>query len=188
MAGHGAYRIGIQVDEPWIRIRMIGQRRSLPRPPVRLRPARHRQIKERKAAAGNKGPAFEISAKADNELNDGATATEAVARIATLKSQGQPFFLAVGFLKPHLPFIAPKKYWDLYDPDQIRGPETDTLPKGTAPFVGHTNGELHSYAGVPRAIRSRMITPRRCVTATMPVLATPMLRSAECLMHLINMV
>lgn len=102
------------------------------------------------AATGNKGPAFEISDKTDEELNDGATANEAVARLATLKSQGQPFFLAVGFLKPHLPFVAPKQYWDLYDPDQIPEPATDRLPKGTASFVGHTNGELHSYAGVPK--------------------------------------
>ncbi len=55
------------------------------------------------------GPAFEVSPKSDDELPDGATAAEAVKRLATLKAQGQPFFLAVGFLKPHLPFVAPQK-------------------------------------------------------------------------------
>lgn len=96
-----------------------------------------------------KGPAFEVSPKSDDELPDGATAAEAVKRIHRLTSQSQPFFLAVGFLKPHLPFVAPKQYWDLYDPDQIPVPTIDHLPTGAPEFAGHTNGELHSYPGVP---------------------------------------
>jgi len=97
-----------------------------------------------------KGPAFEISPKNDDDLPDGATAAEAVKRIHRLKSQSRPFFLAVGFLKPHLPFVAPKKYWDLYDPDHIPVPTIDHLPTGTPEFAGHTNGELHNYPGVPK--------------------------------------
>lgn len=95
------------------------------------------------------GPAFEVSPKTDDELPDGATAAEAVKRLAALKAEGKPFFLAVGFLKPHLPFVAPKKYWDMHDPNKIPLPAIDTLPAGTAEFVGHTNGELHGYPGVP---------------------------------------
>ena len=100
--------------------------------------------------SAKKGPAFEISPKADDELPDGATAAEAVKRLHTLKSKGQPFFLAVGFLKPHLPFVAPKKYWDLYDPNTIPLPATDRLPKGAPEFAGHNNSELHNYPGVPK--------------------------------------
>jgi len=96
-----------------------------------------------------KGPAFEVSPKSEDQLPDGATANEAVKRIAALKSKGEPFFLAVGFLKPHLPFVAPKKYWDLYDPDTIPLPAIDHLPTGSPGFAGHNNGELHSYPGVP---------------------------------------
>ena len=96
-----------------------------------------------------KGPAFEVSPKDDGELPDGATADEAVKRLAALKSRGEPFFLAVGFLKPHLPFVAPKKYWDLYDPDMIPVPTAVHLPAGAPDYVGHTNGELHAYPGVP---------------------------------------
>lgn len=96
-----------------------------------------------------KGAAFEISPKSDDELPDGCTAAEAVKRLHELKTKGQPFFLAVGFLKPHLPFVAPKKYWDLYDPDKIPSPAIDHLPDGAPAFAGHDNGELHSYANIP---------------------------------------
>lgn len=96
-----------------------------------------------------KGPAFEVSPKADDELPDGAVAAEAVRRIQQAKSHAKPFFLAVGFVKPHLPFVAPKKYWDLYDPNSIPVPTTSQLPQGCPEFAGHTNGELHAYPGVP---------------------------------------
>lgn len=96
------------------------------------------------------GPAFEVSLKAENDLPDGAAAAEAVKRLAVLKTKGQPFFLAVGFAKPHLPFVAPKKYWDLYDPDTIPVPTIDHLPSGSPSFAGHSNGELHNYPGVPK--------------------------------------
>ena len=95
------------------------------------------------------GPAFEVSPKPDEALPDGAIATEAIRRLRRLKAQGKPFFLAVGFYKPHLPFVAPKQYWDLYDPTQIPRPAIDHLPQGAPPWAGHDNGELHNYLGVP---------------------------------------
>ena len=96
------------------------------------------------------GPAFEVSLKAETDLPDGAAATEAVKRLSLLKTKKQPFFLAVGFSKPHLPFVAPKKYWDLYDPNTIPVPTTDQLPEGSPKFAGHNNSELHNYPGVPK--------------------------------------
>ena len=102
---------------------------------------------------GNKaksGPAFEVSSKAEGDLPDGAAADEAVKRLASLKASKKPFFLAVGFAKPHLPFVAPKKYWDLYDPNTIPVPTIDHLPTGSPSFAGHVNGELHNYQGVPQ--------------------------------------
>ncbi len=96
------------------------------------------------------GPAFEVSPKSDDQLPDGATAAEAVKRLHDLKSKGKPFFLAVGFLKPHLPFVAPKKYWDLYDLNTIPVPAFDHLPTGAPEFAGHNNSELHNYPGVPK--------------------------------------
>jgi arylsulfatase A-like enzyme len=103
-----------------------------------------------KKGKGKAGPAFEASPKRDEELPDGATAVEAVKRIHALKQKGQPFFLAVGFLKPHLPFVSPKKYWDLYDPEKIPLPVIDHLPAGCPEFAGHNNSELHNYVGVPK--------------------------------------
>ena len=105
--------------------------------------------KERKGKNAKKGPAYEVSPKSDDELPDGATAAEAVRRIHDLKLRKEPFFLAVGFLKPHLPFVAPKKYWDLYDPAAIPVPAIDHLPSGAPEFAGHKNSELHNYPGVP---------------------------------------
>lgn len=96
-----------------------------------------------------KGDAFEISPKNEDELPDGATAAEAVRRLHELKEKKQPFFFAAGFLKPHLPFVAPKKYWDLYDPEKIPAPSFDHLPEGAPAYAGHDNGELHNYANVP---------------------------------------
>ena len=96
------------------------------------------------------GPAFEVSLKSETDLPDGAAAAEAVKRLAAMKSNDKPFFLAVGFAKPHLPFVAPKKYWDLYDPNAIPVPTIDHLPSGSPAFAGHNNGELHNYPGVPK--------------------------------------
>jgi iduronate 2-sulfatase len=58
--------------------------------------------------------------------------------------------LAVGFWKPHLPFNAPKKYWDLYDADKIPGPEPADAPSGAPPIALHHYRELHGYTDMPK--------------------------------------
>jgi iduronate 2-sulfatase len=95
------------------------------------------------------GPAFEISPKSDEALPDGATATEVIKRLPALKAKGEPFFLGLGFVKPHLPFVAPKKYWDLHDPNALPVPATGKLPTGSPEFAGHSSSELHAYPDVP---------------------------------------
>ena len=60
-----------------------------------------------------------------------------------------PFFLAVGLVKPHLPFCAPKKYWDLYDPETITLPENDYLPEDVPEWAWTDWGELRKYDNIP---------------------------------------
>jgi len=63
----------------------------------------------------------------------------------------KPFFLGVGFQKPHLPFCAPKRYWDLYDADTIRLSPITEWPKGSPAFAHWSFGEVRSYHGTPRS-------------------------------------
>jgi iduronate 2-sulfatase len=64
------------------------------------------------------------------------------------EDQRQPFFLGVGFIKPHLPFCAPKKYWDLYDRNSIPLPYPHK-PKNAPDIAFTTWGELRSYSDIP---------------------------------------
>ncbi|MFB2119704.1 sulfatase [Parapedobacter sp. 2B3] len=82
----------------------------------------------RNSLNGNMKP-YEHAAVGDNGYPDGLTAELAIHKIRTLAAQGQPFFLGVGFFKPHLPFNAPQKYWDLYHEDDIPLTESPALPK-----------------------------------------------------------
>ena len=67
---------------------------------------------------GTKGPVTEAADVADNVYSDGKTTDFAIEQIRRLKDK--PFFVALGLRKPHLPFTAPKKYWDMYDPDDFK--------------------------------------------------------------------
>ncbi|QDT13502.1 sulfatase [Stieleria marina] len=96
-----------------------------------------------------RGPAWESADVADNAYTDGVIAERAMADLKRLKDQDQPFLLAVGFLKPHLPFVAPKKYWDLYDHQDIRLPANYHSPRDAPKESIHSSGELRAYAGIP---------------------------------------
>ncbi len=84
----------------------------------------------------------------DDELPDGMIANRAIERLRVLKDQ--PFFLAVGFNKPHLPFVAPKRYWNLYDRSQFQAPTRKTLPDGAPGLAGSWWGELRQYSDIPQ--------------------------------------
>jgi arylsulfatase A-like enzyme len=85
----------------------------------------------------------------DNSLHDGELGDMAVTALKNLKGKKEPFFLAVGFIKPHLPFNAPKKYFDLYDPAKIPLAPNPFYPKDAPPYAIPPGGELRSYSGVP---------------------------------------
>ncbi|MDQ8200645.1 sulfatase [Pelagicoccus enzymogenes] len=92
------------------------------------------------------GPPTEIAEVEDEVYQDGAVAEQAIEALGRYKEE--PFFMCVGFSKPHLPFAAPKTYWDLYEREQFEVPER-TLPVG-APDIAFTNwGELRAYQGMP---------------------------------------
>jgi arylsulfatase A-like enzyme len=104
------------------------------------------------AAAGSRtknGPAFEMADVPDDFYRDGKIANLAVETIRGLKSKKEPFFLGVGFSRPHLPFVSPKKYWDLYDPAAIQLAPNPYRPKGAPEYALTTSGELRNYLGIP---------------------------------------
>jgi len=96
-----------------------------------------------------RGVPTEAAEVADDSYPDGKIAAEAVRRLEQAKGSAEPFFLAVGFLKPHLPFCAPKRYWDLYDPAQLPLPALDSPPADAPSFAPTNWGELRQYAGMP---------------------------------------
>jgi len=91
----------------------------------------------------------------DDAYQDGRVADRAVAALREMR--GKPFFLAVGFLKPHLPFAAPKKYFDLYPLESIPMPANPDPPKGAPPVALHESIELRGYTDIGK----RPITPEK---------------------------
>lgn len=84
----------------------------------------------------------------EENMLDAEIARKAIEKINALKDT--TFFLAVGFFKPHLGFIAPRKYWDLYDPSQIVIPEKE-VPLGMPDIALANFGELRKYYNIPQS-------------------------------------
>ena len=99
-----------------------------------------------------RGPAWEsVDNVPDNYFGDGALSEHAIETLNTIGKSDKPFFLAVGFARPHLPFVAPKKYWDLYKDGDIKLPANYRKePENAVPVALHTWGELRSYDGIPK--------------------------------------
>lgn len=104
----------------------------------------------RKEAGGGRGPAFESPDVADNAYHDGKMTDMAIEKLAALKTGDKPFFMAVGYKKPHLPFNAPKKYWDMYDANQIAQADNMFMPENVSQYFNYNYGELRNYAGIPK--------------------------------------
>lgn len=114
-------------EEAYFTNQKLGQNRSLPR-----------------------GAAWEIADVPDNAYADGRIADEGIRRLKIAKEKvGQPFFLVLGFVKPHLPFCAPKKYWDQHDPAAFNLASRTTPPEGAPPYAGKSLLELNQYTPVP---------------------------------------
>ena len=91
-------------------------------------------------------PPFEISTVPDEAYTDGAIKVSALSLLDEVSNDSnKPFFLAVGFKRPHLPFVAPKKYWDLYDKDAIQLAAFQKKSKNGTDLAYHNSGEMRSY-------------------------------------------
>ncbi|MDA9858689.1 sulfatase-like hydrolase/transferase [Rubripirellula sp.] len=93
------------------------------------------------------GLATESPNVADETLYDGKVAKAAVEALRRFKESDQPFFLSVGFIKPHSPQIAPQKYFDLYQSVDL--PTNPVFPVEAPSFAGHGSGELRRYTDQP---------------------------------------
>jgi iduronate 2-sulfatase len=97
-----------------------------------------------------RGAAYEAANVPDTAYPDGRLAQEAIRRLRRAKaSPDTPFFLALGFVKPHLPFNAPKRYWDLYDRNSLPLADRRTPPEGAPAYAPQFGGELRQYRDVP---------------------------------------
>ncbi|MGY8653227.1 MAG: sulfatase [Verrucomicrobiia bacterium] len=99
------------------------------------------------------GPAYESADVEDHVYGDGFNTQLAIATLKDhrKKKPGQPLFLALGFTKPHLDFIAPKKYWDLYDRNDIQLATQTKGPQNGAATGLHASFELRTRHGIPKS-------------------------------------
>ena len=96
-----------------------------------------------------KGPSTECIDVPDNAYQDGVNALLAKNQIIALSKSDKPFFMAVGFSKPHLPFVAPKKYWDLYNREDMPIASFQEHSKNGPLIAYHQSGELRNYLDIP---------------------------------------
>ena len=97
----------------------------------------------------NAKPSVESLDIPDNAYIDGATVLHSKDILKVLKENAKPFFFAVGITKPHLPFAVPKKYWDLYNRDEIQLAEFRENANNSPLVAYHGAGELYKYADIP---------------------------------------
>ncbi len=99
---------------------------------------------------GGRPPAFEAADVDDDAYFDGKVAVRAIEYLRRFEREGVPFFLAVGFVKPHLPFNAPQRYWDLYPASSLPQAVNQPFPEKAPRQAWHNWGELRHYQGVPK--------------------------------------
>lgn len=97
-----------------------------------------------------KGPAVQREEVPDEAYIDGRIAAAAVEKLGQLGDRDEPFFLGVGFWKPHLPFNVPARYWDMYDPDDLPDYAPKLPPPSVPKIALHDSREPRSYTDVPR--------------------------------------
>lgn len=97
------------------------------------------------------GPSWEVSGVADDHFNDGKVAARANQVLAELAHDRRPFFLAVGFSRPHLPLVAPRRYFELYPEAAVSLAANPFPPRGVADIALTDSAELRGYSDVPKS-------------------------------------
>lgn len=96
-----------------------------------------------------KGPSVENADVPDNAYEDGVITLKARDAMVKLHNDQKPFFLAIGYHKPHLPFVAPKKYWDLYNRADMPMASFTEHAINSPEIAYHKSGELRNYTDIP---------------------------------------
>jgi arylsulfatase A-like enzyme len=97
------------------------------------------------------GPAFSSPDCADDALVDGDITLKAIAELRDYANKpDQPFFLGVGFINPHVPWVAPKRYYDLYRHEDIKLPANRYVPKNAPKYAATSGDDFYRYNNVPR--------------------------------------
>ena len=100
-----------------------------------------------------RGAAYESPMANDTDYADGRVADETVKRLKAAKQRlakdDTPFFITAGFVRPHLPFSAPKKYWDMHDPAKLPMPVNKAFPKDAPKVALKRGGEIAAFKPVP---------------------------------------
>jgi len=94
-------------------------------------------------------PSTECLDVPDDAYSDGAIAEAGTKQLEKLSKKQKPFFLALGFHRPHLPFVAPKKYWDMYDEKEINVNPFQLHAENSPKYAYHNWGELRNYSDIP---------------------------------------
>jgi arylsulfatase A-like enzyme len=100
----------------------------------------------------NVRPTVENANVTDNAYEDGANALQAKDVMVQLSKKDEPFFFAVGFTKPHLPFVAPKKYWDMYKREDMPLEKFQQQSKNAVDVAYHNSSEIRLYSDVDEEI------------------------------------
>jgi arylsulfatase A-like enzyme len=99
-----------------------------------------------------KSPAFEYADVEDDAYNDGKLTNFAIKTLEKFKNDKDPFFLAVGYISPHLPFIQPQKYGNLYDDNDLIFSNLRAIPKNAPSRANHEWTELrNAYLDIPQS-------------------------------------
>lgn len=93
----------------------------------------------------------------DEEQTDGIGATEAIEQLERLAGTEDNFFLAVGFFRPHTPFVAPKKYFDWYDQDSIQIPDRSDASLHAIPPLAARSLRTKQNAGLTDDVTAKEI-------------------------------